>query len=547
MREEFRFKAEPYAHQLRDFERFRNKEAYALFWEMGLGKSKTTIDIAAHKFLATDCDRFVIIAPNTVHAQWINEQLPAHCPLPFNGFVYETNSSNKYMESLIRFLGRCEEPNTMHWLAIHIESFQYDKVEKTLERFLLGRSPFWIVDEATRIKNPEAVSVRRLCSLRRKFGGHAAILTGTSLAKSPVDTWQMLEFIHQGYMGCSYTAFNRRHAILTKHEVEITRKGRTFKHKVDVALTEKKYFMLKRNLQKLREQGEVSVDDYVNLAQKHGLSLEDVRLVEEMSQYTKFKNIDQLKIQLAPISSALKKEHCLDLPEKQYQEVVFELSPEQKKILDDMKKYAVAAYGGKELTISHKAALQIRALQVCGGFFPHVKDLGNLDAPLYGTARMEGKNAKLDYLRGDLVELGDTAFIVWAVFVPELDMLANELNKLAPVGLLSGSTPPSQRRAVVEAFKRGELQGLVANPQVAGYGLNFQHAPVQYWYSRNYRTEARLQAEDRSHRIGTKVSPLYKDLIYNAEFERAVLKNNKEGKEMNDYFNTATVENLFTI
>jgi hypothetical protein len=31
------------------------------------------------------------------------------------------------------------------------------------------------------------------------------------------------------------------------------------------------------------------------------------------------------------------------------------------------------------------------------------------------------------------------------------------------------------------------------------------------------------------------------------EFEKAVMQSNKEGKEMNDYFNSRTIDNLFSI
>lgn len=545
------FKTTPFEHQLKAYERFKDEHAYALFWEMGTGKTKTTIDIAVHKFVVGDCNRFVLIAPNTVHSQWINEQLPVHCGIPYRGFVYETKSTDKYLDSLMHFVVSAgNRPNTMHWLAIHAEAFQYDKIEKVLHRFLYGQKPFWIVDEATRIKNPEAKSVQRLCKLRRTYGGAASILTGTSMAKSPVDVWQMIEFIRPSYMGCSHTAFKKRHAILTKHETEIVRGGRQIKVKVDISLSEKVFFLVKNRIRTIKAAcmgRPLDFNDYTEVARQFDLSLEDVQLIEQMEKYGKFKNIDQLKIQLSPISSALKKEECLDLPNKVYQEIVLELSPEQKKILHDMKKYAVAMHGDKELSITHKASLQIRALQVCGGFFPHLKELSDPDSPLYDTTPMEGKNAKLDYLRHDIEELGDTPFIVWAVFVPELRMLEKEIGKLVSTALLSGDTPKTQREEIRQGFQNGEIQCLVANPVVAGYGLNFQHALVQYWYSRNYRTEARLQAEDRSHRIGIVDSPLYKDLVYNATFERKVLQNNKEGKEMNQYFMQSSVEELFSI
>lgn len=536
------FKTSPMAHQQAAFDRFKDDPAYALLWEMGTGKTKASIDIATHKWLAGLCNRAVIIAPNEVHAQWINEQLPAHCPVPYTAFAYQSKHTNKYMNDLFHFLEASQDPQKMAWLAIHIEAFQSDTVEAVIKRYLAGQKPFWIVDEATRIKNPDAKSVQRLCKLRRKYGGHASALTGSILAKSPVDVWQIIEFIKQGYMGCTHTAFNRRHAILTKQEVEIKRGGRTAKVKVDIKLTPKKFWQVKTAIKN------VTTESANDIARRFDITAEDVHLINESSEPIKYKNIDQLKIQISPISYSVKKSECLDLPEKIYQEIVFPVSKEQKQLISDMQKYAVALYGDKELTLSHKASLQVRALQVCGGFFPHLKALNNPEEKaLYDVMPLAGKNAKLDYLLHDLEELGDAQFIVWAVFVAELDMLAAELGKKTSVGLLAGSVGKADRDATITAFKAGELQGIVANPVAFGYGHNFQNAGVQYWYSRNYRTEARLQAEDRSHRIGTSASPVYKDLVYDIEFEKAVLRSNKEGKDMNDYFNTTSVTELFRV
>ena len=86
---------------------------------------------------------------------------------------------------------------------------------------------------------------------------------------------------------------------------------------------------------------------------------------------------------------------------------------------------------------------------------------------------------------------------------------------------------------------------MISNPTVGGYGLNLQNASVQYWYSRNYRTEARLQAEDRSHRIGIVKSPVYKDLMYNSVFEHKVLASLMEGKDINSYFMSDEINNIF--
>ena len=79
-----RFKTRPFRHQLFAFERFAESEVAALAWTMRTGKSKHCIDRACHMFLnepedGGGCvDGVLIIAPNGVHANWIEREWPIH-------------------------------------------------------------------------------------------------------------------------------------------------------------------------------------------------------------------------------------------------------------------------------------------------------------------------------------------------------------------------------------------------------------------------------------------------------------------------------------
>lgn len=544
------YKTPPFEHQEKDFVRFKDDPAFALFWEMGTGKTKETIDIAAYKFLRGLVDKVIIVAPNTVHEQWVKHEIPKHCGVPTNTFVYYNKHTDKYMTELLRFLSQSENKNKLHFLAVHVEAFQYPKIENTIARYAKNSKLLWVVDEGTRIKNTETQSHQSLLRLRRKHGGACTLLTGTALAKKPLDAFGMVEYVRPGYFGSSYAAFQQRHAVMMKQKVTYERKGIRRETKVDALLSEKLFWIVKSAINKMLQGSnriDLSYTQVVELSNRYELSESNIKFIADSPVFTRFKNVEALKAQVAPMSSMRRKVDCVELPEKVYEEVQFDLEPAQKKLIKQMQDYAVALYGDRELTITQKQALQVRALQVCGGFFPYVKDVTPDDKFKYGVERMKERNAKLEYIKADLEELGGEAFIVWAVFTEELKMLHSELSKVAEVGLISGIVSMNEREAVVEDFLSGKLQGLVANPQVAGYGLNFQHAGYQYWYSRNFRTEARLQAEDRSHRIGIARSPVYKDLVYRCAFERKVLADNKEGRSMNDFFNTASVADLFTV
>ena len=84
------FKTKPYKHQLDAFNKFKDREYFALFMDMGTGKTKTALDIAAYKFLKKEINAVLIIAPNNVHMQWIQEQVPIHLAVEHKCFVWES-------------------------------------------------------------------------------------------------------------------------------------------------------------------------------------------------------------------------------------------------------------------------------------------------------------------------------------------------------------------------------------------------------------------------------------------------------------------------
>lgn len=64
---------EPFAHQVEAFEKFNRQDDIALFFEMGCGKSFTTLYIAQEKFKRGEIKGLLVIAPNDVHKQWYDE------------------------------------------------------------------------------------------------------------------------------------------------------------------------------------------------------------------------------------------------------------------------------------------------------------------------------------------------------------------------------------------------------------------------------------------------------------------------------------------
>ena len=542
----FKFKTEPYAHQLKAFERFKDADIFALFMDMGTGKTKTTIDIAAYKYQQGQIDSMLILAPNHVHTQWIKEQLPLHCAIPYRGFVWESAKVGRslYTKQLNDFIINPELGFKV--LAANIEAFQSDTIVPYIARFVKLNKVLIIIDEATRIKNSNAKRTKTVHKLVKY--GQRGILTGTPTAKSPFDLWSMMEFLKENYFNCNYFIFQHRYGIMMKGVNDYSGK------KYNTLIDEKTFSIIKSKLNKIKTQrgGQLMPADYEEVADIMSVTEKNVRFIESSPQYVKYKRLDELRDYIAKDTFSVRKEDCLDLPPKIYEQIYVTMNLEQKRIYKSLKEDLMAEYAGKEVTVANKIALTTRLAQVLGGFFPYMEEeLHHNGREWYskyvGAGQLIGSsNVKLEALRSDLDEVGEHIKpIIWAHFVPELKYIYEALKKDYKCALFYGGTPNHERHKIIEDFQCGRYDIFIGNTATAGFGLNLQISTLQYYFSNDFRTENRLQAEDRSHRIGVKVPVVYKDIIVKGTVDEKIYKSIATGRDLNDFFKAVSLQELF--
>ena len=76
----YEFKLPPYEHQNIALKKSWNKEEFALFCEMGTGKSKMLIDNIGILFERDEITAALIVAPKGVYKNWQRSELPRHMP-----------------------------------------------------------------------------------------------------------------------------------------------------------------------------------------------------------------------------------------------------------------------------------------------------------------------------------------------------------------------------------------------------------------------------------------------------------------------------------
>lgn len=179
----------------------------------------------------------------------------------------------------------------------------------------------------------------------------------------------------------------------------------------------------------------------------------------------------------------LRKEDCVDLPEKIFEVRRFDLEKQQKQyyedLVDDIREH-INQWSKFEFT-----AKLMKLREITSGFVIN-KDQSVTDF-----------NTNKDKLLYEVLsEIGDKQVIVWCQFTHEIEKLAE---MFGGVGLTSKA---KNRDDVIRQFKNGEIKLLFAHPQLLGKGLTFVNCTYNVYYSMSFSYEEFKQSQDRIHRIG---------------------------------------------
>lgn len=208
----------------------------------------------------------------------------------------------------------------------------------------------------------------------------------------------------------------------------------------------------------------------------------------------------------------LKSELPIAFPDEVHTTYPVTMSAKLRKFYDELQREAIATTEGKTVVrpmiLSRIMALQ----QVASGFVleknrPEVFDFLNFDSEDGGLQEEVihvDSSHKDNAMWGIVDEVGrDKCTIIWGHFRHELrhirKMLESEGMKVA---CMWGDIPSAQKKQDLEDFIAGKKTHLVAQPASAGAGLNLQMAGHSIRYSRSHRLLDYIQSNGRNHRAG---------------------------------------------
>lgn len=526
----------PRKHQVECFNFIKNKDFFALFMDMGTGKSKVILMKLSYLIDKGEVDKAIIILPNYLKYSWEEDHFQEHFDKPYKTFVYEGNiTSQKGKEKFNTF---CQTKDKCRVFVVNVEAFQSENIDKWVKLFLDDHKCMVVIDESIVIKNPKA---KRTIKIVKGFSKlkHKAILSGTPTPNSPNDLYSQFDFLKSLFFRCSYFQFMHKHTLLTQQKTSTNKR-------YNAILTEDEYALIKR---KLKVQNILTADYIGELAIRYNISEANIIRIHKMDKYTPYKDLDKLYESISTVTFRVLKEDCLDLPDKVYEKITVELNADQKRMYKELTKDFFTILGDSQLTVSNSLSLLMRLRMITGGVFPYYDmkkinfdDLENFNPNKHKAIKRIDNNPKIKAVIDDIANSPlETSIIIWSNFVETIKWLHEEISKEYTCEMYFGET--KDRPEVIERFKNKTIKVLIINPATGGMGLNLQVSNLHYFFDNSERADFRTQAEDRSHRDGQTNKVVYKDVIARGTVDEKIvtlLKNkiglinffkNKDGKE----------------
>jgi len=502
---DYKYKTEPFDHQRDCFMISRDKPLFALLMGMGTGKSKIIIDTAAWNYAKGRINALVVIAPNGVHTNWVFNEVTAHMPdwIPHASAYWRAGFKAKEKKAWNKLWNN--KFDGLRVFTFNVEAFSTDKGKVELRKILNSFDCLMAVDESQRMKTPGAKRTRALLHL----GKHAKmkrILTGTLLTNSPLDSYSQFKFLSENIIGYSTNAGFKSHFSIIEKQMAYNAKR-----------------------------------------QEH----------MEYDHIVGYRNIPEMVRSIKPYTYFVRKEDCLDLPDKIYENIYVDLTMEQKRMYDhlvvdglakvredhignDVPEFSSAdeelwwfinqSMGDTKGIVKSENTLTtlLRLQQIIGGWV--TDDLGNLH---------ELKSNRLKLLMETIEDI-DGSMIIWARFKPEMFAIAKALKEkygADSVVEYHGSVDVADRVDNVKRFQDKSARFFVGNTHSGGIGLTLTAATTMIYFSNDFSYEARAQSEDRAHRIGQKENVVYIDFIAMGTVDDKIVNALKAKEKMAEDFN----------
>lgn len=461
-------------HQKNAIEKAMDLDYYALFFQVGTGKTATCINILRDKYtkqkkLLTT----LVICPPVVVSNWKSEIL-RYSKIKSDKIVPLVGTGKERLKLL-------KESDINSIFITNFETLNMVEVFEELKMVLKNTPSCLVVDESQKIKDISAKRTKRSIELG-DLATYRYILTGTPILNELMDIYSQFRLLDRGKtFGHNFFSF----------------RARFFEDK-NKSMPASKYFP--------RWEPITGAD----------------------------KKIKEL---IAPMSMYVEKSQCLTLPPLVKKTIDVLMSKEQQRLYDSMKKDLVATITGNDGVDRHSIAelaitKALRLMQILSG---HIRIEGE-NGEETKTVKIKD-NPRKEALKELLEDIAPyEKCLVWAVYRSNYEDIREVCEKLKLKYVeLNGET--KDKDAEAHKFRTDhEVRVLIGNPMSAGIGINLVEASCMIYYSRTFSLEADLQSEARCFRGGSeqhqKITRI--DLVTPASLDELVVKCLASKQEISD-------------
>jgi len=198
------FKLEPFKHQRELLSRISDRDYYALFWDLGTGKTATAINLLRLKCIQEKkILKTLILSPLIVCDNWYRE-FEVHSNIAKHVQVLTGNSKQRTTQLLQGYHERGERI----FITNH-EALSMKEIYKALSDFQFD---CLIIDESHKYKNPSGKRTKLVHQLADQPNCRFRyILTGTPITNSPLDIWAQMRILSPYITSDNFYAFRAKY------------------------------------------------------------------------------------------------------------------------------------------------------------------------------------------------------------------------------------------------------------------------------------------------------------------------------------------------
>lgn len=197
---DFNFITKPYRFQKIAFEFARRNDYSGLFMDMGLGKTKITIDVIRWRLQEELIDSILIVVPNNLIDTWLEEiGKHSHIERRVIGILNQRQKKDR--------LKILSNPNKFIFII------NYEGLLVLREELRKKKWDMIVCDESTYIKNHKAKRTKELVKFSNR-AKYRMILTGTPTGNSVVDLFGQFLFLDRKIFSDNFFAFRNTYCVM---------------------------------------------------------------------------------------------------------------------------------------------------------------------------------------------------------------------------------------------------------------------------------------------------------------------------------------------